>query len=186
VCDPSGPAELIGPHGRLTDVTTMAMTARARLRPWLGTAARLLLAAVFFLAGWSKIFDLAGSGRAVNAYKLMPYEAAKVVGAVLPAVEIVLALLLLAGLATRVIAAITGLLLVVYIAGIASVWARGLSIDCGCFSKGGQLAPGQHPNYLWDIVRDVALLAVAVFLFVTPRTRLSVDAFLFGAEDNAS
>ena len=164
----------------------MAMTATARLRPWLGTVARLLLAAVFFLAGWSKIFDLAGSGRAVNAYKLMPYDAAKVVGAVLPAVEIGLAVLLLAGLATRVIAAITGLLLAVYIAGIASVWARGLSIDCGCFSKGGQLPPGQHPNYLWDIVRDVALLAVAVFLFTTPRTRLSVDAYLFGAEDNAS
>jgi uncharacterized membrane protein YphA (DoxX/SURF4 family) len=113
----------------------------------------------------------------------MPYEAAKVVGAVLPAVELMLALFLLVGLATRVMAAITGGLLVVYIAGIASVWARGLSIDCGCFSKGGQLAPGQHPNYLWDIMRDVALLAVAVFLFVTPRTRISVDAFLFGAEE---
>jgi uncharacterized membrane protein YphA (DoxX/SURF4 family) len=161
----------------------MAMTASARLRPWLGTAARLLLAVIFFLAGWSKILDLAGSGRAVNAYRLMPYEAAKVVGAVLPAVELMLALFLLVGLATRVMAAITGGLLVVYIAGIASVWARGLSIDCGCFSKGGQLAPGQHPNYLWDIVRDMALLAVAVFLFVTPRTRISVDAFLFGAEE---
>jgi uncharacterized membrane protein YphA (DoxX/SURF4 family) len=162
----------------------MAMTATARLRPWAGTVARLLLAAVFFLAGWSKIFDLAGSGRAVNAYQLMPYPAAKVVGAALPVVELGLAAFLLFGVATRVIAALTGLLLVVYIAGISSVWARGLSIDCGCFSKGGQLAPGQHPNYLWDILRDVALLAVAVFLFLTPRTRLSVDAYLFGAEDD--
>jgi uncharacterized membrane protein YphA (DoxX/SURF4 family) len=156
----------------------MAMTASARLRPWAGTVARLLLAAVFFLAGWSKIFDLAGSGRAVNAYRLLPYEAAKVVGAVLPVLELGLAAFLLFGVATRVIAAVTGLLLVVYIGGISSVWARGLSIDCGCFSKGGQLAPGQQPNYLWDIVRDVALLAVAVFLFFTPRTRISVDAYL--------
>src|SRR5215813_8275898 len=151
----------------------MAMTATARLRPWAGTVARLLLAAVFFLAGWSKVFDLAGSGRAVNAYQLMPYSAAKVVGAALPFIELGLAAFLLFGVATRVIAAVTGLLLAVYIAGISSVWARGLSIDCGCFSKGGQLAPGQHPNYLWDIVRDVALLAVAVFLLLTPRTRIS-------------
>jgi uncharacterized membrane protein YphA (DoxX/SURF4 family) len=160
------------------DVTTMAMIASARLRPWAGTVARLLLAAVFFLAGWSKIFDLAGSGRAVNAYRLMPYEAAKVVGAVLPVLELGLAAFLLFGIATRVIAGLTSVLLVVYVAGISSVWARGLSIDCGCFSKGGQLAPGQHPNYLSDIVRDVALLAVAVFLFFTPRTRISVDAYL--------
>jgi uncharacterized membrane protein YphA (DoxX/SURF4 family) len=144
----------------------------------MGTAARLLLSAVFLLAGWSKVLDLAGSGRAVNAYRLMPYDAAKVVGAVLPVLELGVAVFLLFGIATRVIAALTGLLLVVYIAGISSVWARGLSIDCGCFSKGGQLAPGQHPNYLWDILRDVALLAVAVFLILTPRTRISVDAYL--------
>jgi uncharacterized membrane protein YphA (DoxX/SURF4 family) len=164
-------------------VTSVAARIPARLRPWLGTLARLILAGVFIAAGWSKIFDLAGSGRAVNAYQLMPYPAAKVVGAALPAVEIVLGLLLLAGLATRLMAAISGLLLAVYIAGIASVWARGLSIDCGCFGGGGQLAAGAHPSYLWDILRDVALLAVAVFLFATPRTRISVDAFLFGAEE---
>jgi uncharacterized membrane protein YphA (DoxX/SURF4 family) len=114
----------------------------------------------------------------------MPYEAAKVVGTALPAIELGVALFLLAGLATRVMAAVTAGLLVVYIGGIASVWARGLSIDCGCFSKGGQLAPGQHPNYLWDILRDVALLAVAVFLLITPRTRISVDSFLLGAEES--
>jgi len=38
---------------------------------WGGTAARLVLAGVFALAGWSKVFDLAASGRAVNAYRLM-------------------------------------------------------------------------------------------------------------------
>jgi len=107
------------------------------------------------------------------------------VGTVLPAIELGVALFLLAGLATRVMAAITAGLLAVYIAGIASVWARGLSIDCGCFSKGGQLAPGQHPNYLWDILRDVGLLVVAVFLLMTPRTRISVDSFLLGPEEPA-
>src|SRR5262245_17832385 len=131
----------------------------AALVPWLGTLARLLLAAVFAWAAAAKITDLAASGRAVNAYQLMPYGLAKVVGAALPFVELMLALLLLAGLATRVTAALTGGLLAVYIGGIASVWARGLSIDCGCFSQGGQLAAGQHPSYLLDLLRDIALLA---------------------------
>jgi uncharacterized membrane protein YphA (DoxX/SURF4 family) len=166
----------------------MAQSDRARLtavRLWLGTLARLVLAAVFFIAGTTKIGDLAASGRAVNAYQLMPYDAAKIVGAALPFMEIVLALFLLAGLATRAIGAITGVLLAVYIAGIASVWARGLSIDCGCFGNDGQLADGAHPNYLGDIVRDVLLLAVAGFLAWSARTRLSLDTLLLGEPDPA-
>jgi uncharacterized membrane protein YphA (DoxX/SURF4 family) len=145
--------------------------------------ARLALASVFLVAAYPKIGDLAGSGRAVNAYQLMPFALAKIIGAALPLVELVLALFLLAGLATQVVAGIATTLLTVYIGGIASVWARGMSIDCGCFGGGGQLAAGAHPNYLWDILRDIALLVVAVFLLFSPRTRLSVDAYLLGAEE---
>ncbi|MGN9914266.1 DoxX family protein, partial [Phytohabitans sp. LJ34] len=42
---------------------------------------RLGLAAVWLVAGGAKVGDLAGSGRAVNAYDVMPYELAKVIGA---------------------------------------------------------------------------------------------------------
>ncbi|HWB37521.1 MAG TPA: MauE/DoxX family redox-associated membrane protein [Rugosimonospora sp.] len=151
-----------------------------RLVPWLGTALRLLLGIVFVVAGSTKVTDLAASGRAVNAYQLMPFGAAKVVGAALPLVEITVGGLLILGLATRVMAILTGGLLAVYIFGISSVWVRGLSIDCGCFSQGGQLAPGQHPNYLWDLVRDVLLLLAALFVVVYPRTRIAVDGWLLG------
>lgn len=155
--------------------------------PWLSTLARLVLAGVFFAAGASKVTDLAASGRAVNAYRLMPFDLAKAVGAALPFMELMLAAFLLVGLATRVAAGITGVLLVVYITGISSAWARGLSIDCGCFSAGGQLGAGQHPIYLWDILRDLTLLAVAVFLVRYPRSRLGLDTVLLGApEDEAA
>jgi uncharacterized membrane protein YphA (DoxX/SURF4 family) len=154
-----------------------------RVVPWLGTVARILLGVVFVAAGWTKVGDLAGSGRAVNAYQLMPFEAARVVGAALPFVEIAVGLLLLVGLATRAMAVLVAVLLAVYIFGISSVWVRGLSIDCGCFSKGGQLAPGEHPNYLWDLLRDIGLFAVAAFLVWFPRTRFGVDGWLLGATD---
>ena len=51
-----------------------------------------------------------------------------------------LGLFLLAGLLTRWVAGAALVLLVVLIAGIAQSWARGLSIDCGCFGGGGQVA----------------------------------------------
>jgi uncharacterized membrane protein YphA (DoxX/SURF4 family) len=148
------------------------------VRPWLGTAVRLGLAAVWLAAGASKVGDLAAAGRAVNAYQVMPYDVAKVIGAALPFVELTLGVLLLVGLAVRVAAGISAALLVVFITGIASAWARGLSIDCGCFGSGGVLAAGQSPSYAPEIARDAAFLLLAAFLLVWPLTRLSVDSFL--------
>src|ERR1700712_184942 len=128
---------------------------------WISTAARLGLAAGFLIAGGTKVGDLAESGRAVNAYQLMSFDVAKVVGAVQPFLEIALGLLLLIGIATRLIAGIGAFLLVLFIAGIASAWARGLQIDCGCFSKGGALAIGRRPTYGGEILRDLGFLVLA-------------------------
>ncbi|MBW4705140.1 MULTISPECIES: MauE/DoxX family redox-associated membrane protein [unclassified Micromonospora] len=150
------------------------------VRPWLGLAARLGLAAVWLFAGGAKVGDLAASGRAVNAYQVMPYQVATAIGAALPFVELALGLLLLAGLATRLSAGISAALLVVFIAGIASAWARGLAIDCGCFGSGGQLAAGQAPSYLPEILRDLGFLALAGFLLIWPRSPYSVDGWLAG------
>lgn len=146
------------------------------VRPWLGTAVRLGLAAVWLTAGASKVGDLAASGRAVNAYRLLPYDAATVFGAALPFVELALGVLLLLGLATRLAAAVSTVLLVVFIAGISSAWARGLAIDCGCFSgSGGQLGAGQKPAYGPEILRDLGFLILAGLLLIWPRTAVSVD-----------
>ncbi|KAB1926936.1 MauE/DoxX family redox-associated membrane protein [Micromonospora noduli] len=150
------------------------------VRPWLGIAARLGLAAVWLVAGASKVSDLAASGRAVNAYQVMPYDVATVIGAALPFVELALGVLLLLGLATRLVAGVSAALLVVFIAGIASAWARGLAIDCGCFGSGGQLAAGQAPSYLPEILRDLGFLVLAGFLLIWPRTPVSVDGWVSG------
>ncbi|RLP92859.1 DoxX family membrane protein [Micromonospora sp. BL4] len=152
----------------------------AAVRPWLGVAARLGLAAVWLVAGASKVGDLAASGRAVNAYQVLPYDVATVVGAALPFVELALGVLLLLGLATRLSAGVSAALLVVFVAGIASAWARGLAIDCGCFGSGGQLAEGQAPSYLPEILRDLGFLVLAGFLLIWPRTPVSVDGWLSG------
>ncbi|MFV2084362.1 MauE/DoxX family redox-associated membrane protein [Micromonospora sp. LOL_021] len=149
-----------------------------RVRPWIGAAVRLALAAVWLFAGGSKVTDLAGSGRAVNAYQVFPYDLAMVIGAALPFVELALGVLLLIGLATRLCAVVSAGLLVVFIAGITSAWVRGLRIDCGCFGVGGELAAGQTPAYGPEIARDLAFLALAGFLAWWPRTALSTDSWV--------
>lgn len=150
------------------------------VRPWIGLAARLGLAAVWLVAGASKIEDLAASGRAVNAYQIFPYDVAAVIGAALPFIELTLGVLVLLGLATRLTAGVSVALLVVFVAGIVSAWTRGLAIDCGCFGIGGELADGQTPSYLPEILRDLGFLALAGFLLIWPRTPFSVDGWLTG------
>jgi uncharacterized membrane protein YphA (DoxX/SURF4 family) len=159
---------------------TAQRISKAAVWPWISTVARLGLAAVFLIAGATKIGDLAASGRAVNAYRLMPYDVAKVVGAAQPFLEIALGVLLLVGVATRLTAGVAAVLLVLFIAGIVSAWAKGLQIDCGCFSKGGELGAGEVPTYGWEILRDVGFLALAGILLWRPRTRFSVDGRLMG------
>lgn len=162
-------------------VTTSTSTSTRRwpvIQPWISTAARVGLAVVWLYAGGSKVTDLDASARAVNAYQIMPYDLAKIVGGMLPFVEVALGLLLLAGLATRLIGWISAGIFVIFIAGIISAWARGLSIDCGCFGGGGELSGDQTPAYLTEIFRDLGFLVLAGFLVAFPRTRFAVDSWL--------
>ena len=124
---------------------------------WIGTLARLALGGVFLVAGALKVGDPDASVRAVQAYRLLPTDVAEVVGYVLPAVEIGLGLLLLLGLMTRVAAAAALILLVAFVIGVSSAWARGLSIDCGCFGGGGEVAPGAT-RYVEELIRDAGLI----------------------------
>ena len=146
-----------------------------RLRPWLGTAARLVLAVTWAWAAVAKLGDPAASVRAVRAYQLLPEWLAKGVGYGLPFLELGLAVLLLIGLATRAAAVLSSALLVVFLAGIVSAAVRGLQIECGCFGGGGQLGAGQSTAYTGEILRDSGLLLVSVLLVWAYRTRYAVD-----------
>ncbi|MFC1443364.1 MauE/DoxX family redox-associated membrane protein [Streptacidiphilus sp. N1-10] len=143
----------------------------------IGTAARLGLAVVWAWAGLAKISDPEAAAQAVRAYRLLPEALVKPFGYGLPFLELALALLLLVGLGTRVAAALSGLLLLVYIGSIASVWARGISIDCGCFGGGGAVS-ASHTAYLQEISRDIGFLLLAGWLVRWPRTWASLDGLL--------
>src|SRR5699024_3282797 len=66
------------------------------------------------------------------------------------------------------------LLLLVLIAGVASAWARGLKIDCGCFGGGGVDESVTWADYAEEILRDIGFMLLAVWLMVLPRSPLSL------------
>jgi uncharacterized membrane protein YphA (DoxX/SURF4 family) len=156
-------------------VTAVAtpVAARRAATPWVSTVARLVLGGVLVVAGALKVADPQASVAAVRAYELLPDGLVTVVGWGLPFLEVVLGVFLLVGIAVRPTALAAGLLMVVFVAAVASAAARGLSIDCGCFGGGGPVPPGQTA-YAAEIVRDLALVALAGWLVVRPESRLSL------------
>ena len=143
-----------------------------------GLLARLVLGVVLVAAGALKVTTPAVSAMAVRAYQLLPYDVAGVVGVALPVVEIAAGLLLVLGLLTRPAAVVGGLLMLAFLVGIISAWARGLTIDCGCFGGGGTIAAAQT-HYLSETLRDIGLALCAAWLVVRPRTAFSLDRRLF-------
>lgn len=148
----------------------------AKIGPWVGLVFRLVLAGILGYAGIIKVFEDGGARLAILAYRVFPPDWAPFLGWAMPALEILLAILLLVGLFTRWAALLSGLLMLGFIAGIASVWIRGYSIDCGCFGGGGDISPeGLNARYATEIVRDAIFALMAGFLVIWPRTRLSLD-----------
>jgi uncharacterized membrane protein YphA (DoxX/SURF4 family) len=150
----------------------------AAAQPWLSTAARLFLAGVWIWAGVPKLLDSEDTVRSVRAFQLLPESLVRPFGYGLPLVELSLALLLLLGLATRIMAVLTAGMMVMFLFGIAHAWASGLSINCGCFGNTGATVVDPVPGYIRDLLRDTGFLLLAAFLVRWPQNRFSVDGML--------
>jgi uncharacterized membrane protein YphA (DoxX/SURF4 family) len=147
---------------------------RGRALDAVGTVARLGLVAVWLVSGTLKAIDPDQTYVAVRAYDVLPNAGVEVVAALLPWVELALGLLLLAGVGVRLVAGLSAALLLVFVAGVTQAWARGLSIDCGCFGGGGAVAPGDTA-YVQELLRDTGFLLMAAWLVVRPRTLVALD-----------
>ena len=143
-----------------------------------GLLARLVTGGVWIAAGLVKLPDPAASVRAVRAYQILPESIVPTVGHLLPVLEVVVGVALVVGLLTRAVAVVSLAMFVAFIIGIASVWARGLSIECGCFGGGGY-AKDAASAYPWEIARDVGLGLLSLWLVVRPRSFVALDTLLF-------
>ncbi len=153
---------------------------------WASLAVRLGLAGVWLTSGGLKVADPDQSVIAVRAYQLLPDALIAPAAVGLPIFEVALGLLLLAGIGVRAVSILSALTLLVLIGVIASVWARGLSIDCGCFGGGGHDADASWRTYLTEILRDVGFLALAAWLVFFPRSRFALGPGSQSLDDDGS
>lgn len=130
---------------------------------------RLVLGGVFLYAGFVKIADPSAFAGSIAAYRLLPYFGNYLAAAVIPWLEAVSGVLLIAGWRPRGAAALLSLLTLLFMAALASTLVRGLDIDCGCFRPGGEKTSAWTP-----LVRDALLLGAALAVLRGAKRRPSL------------
>lgn len=132
---------------------------------------RFGLAAVWLYTGVIKMRDPMAFQQSVRAYQLFSPGIESLIAQLLPPTEVALGLLLLLGLFLRQVSAVTGLIMIGFMAGITSAWVRGLHIDCGCFSTSGSYNPN---TYAFALIRDLLFLTMAVWTVWRPFNRFAL------------
>ena len=148
-----------------------------KFQPWLTFVFRLILGGVLLVAGALKVTDPYSSATSVRAYQILPVDLANLLGFILPFAEVAIGIFLIVGIWVRLNALAGGALMIMFIIAIGQAWARGISLDCGCFGKGGLLDTDELPvwSYTLEIARDIVLAAFAVYLYRFPQGKLGFD-----------
>jgi uncharacterized membrane protein YphA (DoxX/SURF4 family) len=118
---------------------------------------RFVVALVLLAAAIPKLLHRGEFERAVANYALVPSRLVRPIAIWLPRLELVCAFALLLGVAITQVAALAGVLLLVFALAIAINLARGRRVDCGCI---GSVAPRRIGWSL--VVADVALSGMAI------------------------
>ena len=140
--------------------------------PRLLSVLRIVAGFLYLQHGTAKLFGLPATAGGATVELFSRPGAAGVI-------EVVGGVLLLLGLFTRPVAIVSTLLMVAFVIGISQAWARGLTIDCGCFGGGGEIGAADT-KYPQEIARDASFALAGAWLWWRPRTLASLDRILFG------
>jgi putative oxidoreductase len=124
---------------------------------------RLIIGGLFIYAAVPKITDPKAFAAIVKGYEVFPIWSVNLIAIILPYIELLTGLFLILGLWKKANSAIIGTLLVLFIIGLAQAYARGLDINCGCFSTS---APSTPSDILWRIVQDIFMLIATIIIFI--------------------
>lgn len=132
---------------------------------------RIILFAIFALAGITKLYDLKGSAKAVKDFGV-PESLAKPFGVLLPVAEIAVAIALLF-VQTSWFGALGALvLLLVFIAGMGYQMAKGNAPDCHCFG-----AVHSEPVSPKSLIRNILFALPAIILIISGRSNQGLNLF---------
>ena len=123
---------------------------------------RIVLGFIFVYASIDKILNPATFARVIYNYKVLPVELINLAAIIMPWLEFLIGLFLIFGFWTRSASALGGVFTIIFIMLMLTAMARGLNIECGCFS----LEPEAAIIGWRRIIEDLLMLGGFVFLFL--------------------
>jgi uncharacterized membrane protein YphA (DoxX/SURF4 family) len=137
---------------------------------WILMAVRVALGALFIYSAWPKIADPPAFAQMLSNYRLLPDALLNAAALVLPWLEMIAGICLVAGIMRRGAALWIAVLLIVFIGALAINIARDVAVDCGCFSM--TASHKSHAELIasmkLDIVRDLGMLLMALSALFFP------------------
>ena len=125
--------------------------------------ARLILGGVFIFASLDKISNPDAFATAIGNYHVMPFGLENLLALILPWLELLSGIFIIAGIMVDGAAIMIIMMNMVFIIAISQALARGISIECGCFSVS---SPGEGDNIgLITVIRDIGYLTLAFLVF---------------------
>jgi uncharacterized membrane protein YphA (DoxX/SURF4 family) len=142
-----------------------AVTSKGKLKgilssPPLQVLCRLALGGIFIYASLDKIAHPMEFARIIANYAILPDFLVTLPALVLPWLELLAGLFLVAGLWTRSSALLLSLLLLAFMAALGFNALRGVSLSCGCFSTSA--AERESASVL--VLRDLLILAPGLLI----------------------
>jgi|TARA_B100001996_G_scaffold240435_1_gene185889 uncharacterized membrane protein YphA (DoxX/SURF4 family) len=123
---------------------------------------RLILGAVFIYASLDKIMNPDDFAKAIGNYHVLPLGLENLLALVLPWIEMLTGLCLIIGVMVDGATILIILMNIVFIFAISQALARGISIECGCFSVSSE---GGDNIGLQTILRDIGYLLLAYVVY---------------------
>ncbi|WP_051694506.1 MauE/DoxX family redox-associated membrane protein [Desulfohalovibrio reitneri] len=130
---------------------------------------RMALGLLFIWASLDKIADPFAFARVIYNYQLVPDVLVNPIALGLPWIEMLCGVFLVLGLLRLGASLVVLLLMAVFMAALGYNLARGLDVACGCFS----LSPQDEANILTSLLRDAAILALALGVYLSELARAS-------------
>jgi uncharacterized membrane protein YphA (DoxX/SURF4 family) len=124
-------------------------------------AARCILGIVFVFAAIEKIAAPEAFAISVEAYRILPLPVINIFALLVPWLELLCGLFLMAGHHLRGSSLVASILLAGFTLAILSAMARGLTIDCGCFG-----AAYQTPVTWTRVLEDLGLVILGGYVFL--------------------
>jgi len=139
---------------------------------YLHLTVRLIIGAIFIYSAFPHVFNTMGLASSIYNYRLFPASIIGLSAAFIPWVSLLAGLALILGVKIRAASFIVSGLLVIFISLAIISIARGIDIDCGCFS-------GIERRTDWPTVfEDIAMLVGALYLFFFDRARISLASLI--------